>query len=240
MDWLKQTIVLQVSYRRPCEETDECIANLRKAGALLHQEKGYSAPGFGRSQSLTTVLDGAIKEWGVEALAKRVVLLVDDDATFRVSDALELVTHTGETGRCASGVAANANGFIAAFRSDGMEWEVGMHFAAVRLDKVHELSKRLPRLRGSRAGGLFPFFCEGVHPSVPDRWTPEDFWFCREMGGFDLLPIGVGHIKQWPLYPDQKTLDAIRNGTPLEDMPPAVQHQGKFSELGAPVSLGRD
>jgi len=41
------------------------------------------------------------------------------------------------------------------------------------------------------------------------HWDPEDYRLTRSLGGVELLPVAVGHIKKRALLPDQSKLAAF-------------------------------
>jgi hypothetical protein len=74
----------------------------------------------------------------------------------------------------------------------------------------------MKRLRPSLPmAGEIPEWCQtGRHPDYPGEWLPEDFWFCHHFGGVVLLPVGIGHIKPMPLWPDERMLREIMQYRP--------------------------
>lgn len=161
--------------------------------------------------------DAREQEWPLEAI----VLSLDHDVTFGISAVRDIVKHVRETKRPASGVYPTAGGLLHAARDRGVIWECGLGFAAFSLQMLSDAAEALPLLElGQLPRRLWPFCQSGVHPTLPTAFTPEDFWFCRTLGGFDLLPIPIGHLKTFPIFPDDQTLQLIADG---EQLPGEVQ-----------------
>jgi hypothetical protein len=40
-------------------------------------------------------------------------------------------------------------------------------------------------------------------------WTSEDLWFCLQFHGVLLAPVGFGHLKWVPLWPEEAVLRQI-------------------------------
>jgi hypothetical protein len=235
---MKDTTVVMISHHRPVQGTAQCVERVVQGGALVSFSRGHSDVSLGRCAELTRALDDAINH-DFNPM-KRVFLLVDDDMHFRPTDALELIRHARETGTPSSAVYGNAGGRVCAYKGDGVQWEVGLGLCAVRMDRLLKLAETLGRVRcGMNAKGIHPFACSGLHPSIPERWTSEDFWLSRNLGGFELLPIGAGHYKTYPMFPDEETVRKVVAGDALGTELAAEHHQGYWPDRGA-VEAGLD
>jgi hypothetical protein len=173
-----------------------------------------------------------------------VVLFLDDDMHFAKEQAQQLVDHVRLTGLPASGIYGGSSGRLCVNRQSDIEWEVGMGFMAVRLDHLIRLAATLPRLYleqyqdpSGQKRGIVPFSKSGEHPTAPGRWTSNDYWFCRELGGVQILALpttptaddrgtlSIGHYKQIPIFPNEETVTKVLAGEDLGKKPPMHQPQ---------------
>lgn len=173
--------------------------------------RGASNVATARNVAYTAVHDDLEREgWKPSA----VIVSIDDDMSFQPQSLADLVKHVRRNARPASGVYPTAEGKLHGTNTRGVEWECGLGFCAFSVAHLQDLAARLPLLAMGDSR-VRPFCCDGQHPTLPSSWTPEDWWFSRELGGFDLLPIPVGHLKTFPIWPDAETLRRIAEHEPL-------------------------
>lgn len=223
---MKNTVIVLITHRAAVDGTKSCIEKLQQEGAVLIHAKGHADLSCGRSCEITRAMDYLVGK-GADP-KESVVLFLDDDMHFTKEQAQTLVDYVRTTGRPGSGVYGGSNGRLCASNKSGIEWEVGMGFMACRLDHLIRIAEGLSRLRLELypdERGIVPFSRSGEHPTAPGRWTSNDYWFCRELGGVDLLPLSIGHYKQIPIFPDDETVRKVIAKEDLGDKPPKHQPQ---------------
>lgn len=209
----ENTLLVCSSNRSIEERTRECIVQLTRLGMPFLHQKGSADVAYARNLALS----GAC-----ELLDQRpdisVVLMVDDDMTFTTDQALELVKHARDTGVPASGVYGTLNGIIAATRYQGRQshgralWLVGLGLVAISREKLLDLRNSSVRYQAnsqSKIEHAYQFTWTGVDPENHE-WVAEDFRLCARLGGVHLLPVPLGHVKRVEIFPDEATLDQVR------------------------------
>lgn len=200
---LKHVLILTPTRDGVSSITRRCITALEQLGAGRMDLAGVSDVALARNLLLTSGLDSAEKE-------RTVFLLVDDDMSFSEAQA-QLVIDAAEQGAYpVSAVYATSAATLAHTRRPDGRWWSGLGFLAIRREQLLELSRRLQPLRGMN-GVMFMPFCQSRASVDGERWLSEDYWFCEQFNGVELLPIGVAHYKAMPISPDQHTLDRIAN-----------------------------
>lgn len=188
----------------------------RHLAARMHCEKLGARVLLGTEISDVTLARNRTLSAALTHDAERdVLLLLDDDIVFTPTTSQALVDYARETGRPVSAVYGNAKGKLCLC---GMNWDpkakrkmVGLGCCAIPLLRLTEYANTLPDVEGPDETILKPL-CQSSY--VVDwegklKWCSEDFWLSRELGGFDLLPLAVKHLKTVPLFPDEITLQAI-------------------------------
>ena len=107
---------------------------------------------------------------------------------------------------------------------DGKMWQTGLGFVAIPRRVLLDMYVASRLFRSADERPVREFTRSGVEGTDQEgEWKGEDFWLTRRMGGVDLLPIGVGHIKQVVLYPQpDKLIEFIsRHSQPREELLPA-------------------
>jgi hypothetical protein len=212
---MHRTIII-MSHNRPIQyATQEALAALRAAGALLLTQSGTTDVTLARNLALSGVCD-RLRAANRRSTERDTVLMVDDDMVFTLDDAQRLVDYARSTGMPASAAYATHMSTLAATRlktdpSAVQLWVTGLGFLAIPAAKLLELEQRsevFTTMQETRRGFTWSIADGGNY------WS-EDFTLCRRLGGVHLLPIPVGHVKPWPLYPDDETLECIREGRRL-------------------------
>ncbi len=220
---MKRTIVL-ISHNRPIQEgTRQCLGQLTHAGAAYLAQSGCADVALARSVALTAACHTLrqLNEHHLSSITRDTVLMVDDDMVFTLDQVQQLVTHARETGVAASAMYATTLGTLAATRLKRAEhdagaeqrWCTGLGLIAIPARLLLELerdSEPFIFTNDRRTHTAFTWSkAEG------GEWWSEDYTFCRRLGGVHLLPIGVGHLKTIPIYPDDETIAAIAEGRRL-------------------------
>lgn len=180
--------------------------------------EGSSDVAHARNTTLSTLLDLMRSP---EHAERDVVLLIDDDMVFNVAQAQQVIDHARATGCPASGVYPTAAAEIAASTrwAPPGKWFVGLGFLAIPRALIERLAAESPYFerRGRR---IYEFTNSALHEVDGElRWYGEDYWLCKRLGGVDLLPIAIGHLKMIPLTVDEETLRKVREGIPLTGEP---------------------
>jgi hypothetical protein len=152
-----------------------------------------------------------------------VVLLVDDDMVFNLDQAREVCDVARKTRCPASAVYPTAISEMAASRqwAPPGKWLAGLGFLAIPRENLLELARRSPSFVWRDNRTLYEFTNSALHlVDGQHRWYGEDYWLCHRLGGVNLLPIAVGHLKTVPLTAGDETLAKVRDGLPLDGTGP--------------------
>lgn len=206
-----QSTMIVCSYNRPMQEgTRAVFQRLTRSGAAYVSQTGSADVALARNIALT----GALRS--IRSIASRagtwVILMVDDDMTFTEEQAQVVVDEARRTGVACAAMYATTKGTLAASRlapvpGQRQRWLAGLGLLAIPL----------PLLLDVEARSTVFELDDGPHTEFTwsacddGKWYSEDYLLCRRLGGVYLLPVGVGHLKTVPLYPDQQTIDAIRD-----------------------------
>ena len=215
---MKNLILVTSSNRSPEKHTARLWHAMERAGAAHLKQDGSPDVAFARCMALTAAC--AVLRAHPD---REVVVLMDDDMIGPLETVAELARRAIETGRPCSAVYATQSAHLAATRwkvhgeqkrdADGrMLWLVGLGLLAVPRALMLELDERLPKFV-YRTQQLTAFTscgeCEG-------EWLAEDYRLSMNLGGVRLEPLGFGHIKKTPLWPDVETLDLIASEASLD------------------------
>lgn len=209
-----KNVIIAIATNRPiASDTQRCLSELMQAGAKKLTSEGSSDVAYARNVTLSFVVREFEKNPELN-----VALLIDDDMLFNLAQAVELCTHALAHGCAASAVYSTAISEIAATTRWAPEgkWLAGLGFLAIPRQALLELAELSPsfEMRGHK---IWEFTRSALH--VVDghsRWYGEDYWLCARLGGVDVLPIAVGHLKTVPLVPDEETLRRVRERLPFE------------------------
>jgi hypothetical protein len=220
---VKNTIVVVSTNHEMQRVTRERIGQLRRAGAQYVEQVGCSDVALARCLSLTgacnalRLLNQPDNLESFDRAPFDMILMVDDDMQFDVDQAQELVNHARAHVVPASAAYATLNGTLAASPIDeGLHarqlWKVGLGLVAIPATLLLALEQRSPRFE--LQNGIFSGFTSSA-ARADGQWWSEDFTLSERLGGVHLLPIAVGHLKTIPIFPDEETINSIRNGVPL-------------------------
>lgn len=206
---MQKTVVALTTHRGLAPETADAIAKLGCPSVV----KVGGGPDQSKARSIT--IDAAFdKTHGTEI---DTMLLLDDDMVFESSAVLELVEHSRRTGECCSGVYLTADGKLCARPCRELvvvpgaptRWLTGLGCLAVPRARLATVREWLPK-----TAGITHWCRSGPHPDFPGEWFPNDFWFCHHFRGVLLLPVGFGHLKMFPIWPDERMLRECCNYRP--------------------------
>jgi len=198
---MKKTLVVMSSNREMERETRESVMALRELGAAFMLESGTGDVAFARCRALSMAceqLDGVCSD-------RDVVLMVDDDMEFDAATAQKIVDKARELGTPTAAAYTTINATLAAERLVAGLWLCGLGFVAIPVPLLRQLEQQSESFE--HTGKVYTAFTW----SGPERgrWWHEDWRLTQRLGGVHLMPLGVGHIKKWPLYPDDETLERI-------------------------------
>jgi hypothetical protein len=209
---MKKTILVVSSNREIALETQRCIAAIKQAGAPLILERGSSDPAQARNSALTEACDMLRLYPDVYDT----ILMLDDDIICPLDAAQTVVDESRRLGFACSAMYITAGKKLAGGRwapPEGREWPeglkrrwcMGLGCMAIPARLLLELEQRTDSYSvGERVVSEFCWSrAEGGH------WIAEDYRLCRQLGGVHLLPLAVGHLKVWPIYPDAESVAAV-------------------------------
>ena len=196
---MKNTIIVMSSNREIEAATKKTLQNLTDLGALVLLETGSADVAFARCRALS---------WACEKLREHperdAVLMLDDDMEVPADTAQNLTERARLLGRACSAVYATLNAKVAAARwpdHPGL-WLVGLGCVAIPRPLLLDLEER------SESFEVNGRFYSAFTWSGPEdgNWIAEDFRLSKNLGGVELCPLAVGHIKKGALWPDDETL----------------------------------
>src|SRR5258706_14412186 len=196
---MKNTIVVMSSNREIERQTKSTLQDLANLGAMLLMETGSADVAFARCRALS---------WACEKLReypeRDVVLMLDDDMDVPADTAHPLTDRARELGRACSAVYATLTSKVAAARwpdHPGL-WLVGLGCVAIPRALLLDLEER------SESFEVNGRFYSAFTWSGPEggNWIAEDFRLSKNLGGLELGPLAVGHIKKGALGPEDETL----------------------------------
>lgn len=205
---MNRTLIVVSSNREWEQATKDSVKELRKAGAQLLHESGSSCVTFARNRALSLAceaLRGACAD-------RDAVLMLDDDMDVSLETAQRVVDAARSTGVPASAAYATIVGTLAGSRWHGAPapqlWRTGLGCLAIPVAALLELERASESFE-MRGKVYSEFTWTGAEAG---EWVAEDFRLCMQLGGVQLLPVAVGHIKKWPIWPDDDTLARIAQG----------------------------
>lgn len=210
--------VLVCSYNRPMQEsTRKILQELTRAlpgdtrGAAYISQTGCADVALARNVALS----GAMR--AVRQLGDRdVVLMVDDDMLFTRAQAQALVDEARASQVPCAAMYATTMGTLAAVRvhvegATEQRWLAGLGLLALPVKSLLILEEHSRTFKLQEEERHTEFTWSAVD-DADGNWYSEDYTFCRRLGGVRLLPIGIGHLKTIPLYPDDTTIEAVAHG----------------------------
>lgn len=199
---MEKTIIVSVTRNGPGSQTQGCIEAL--GCPSIAKFVGMSNLPKARSIAFDEVLKAT------EGAPLDTVLCLDDDMVFEKKQIVGLVELSRTRGEPVSAVALSQAGIVAARPHEPRvtrvrkRWLTGMSCMAIPLARLRAVAAELRTV-----GGVREWCLTGEHPRLPGEWIGEDMWFCLHFDGVELAPIGVGHLKQTAIWPDEATLRQI-------------------------------
>jgi hypothetical protein len=211
---MERTLILVVTHRGLSDDTAESIDRTRCPSVI--KVKGLADIVKARCVAFDQALASIAHVPEIDT-----VLCIDDDMVFSPEDAAGVVRLSRELGECVSALACSEKGVLNVRPFPGelsqhhprhvpkQLWLTGLAFMAVPRRVLEALEPTLPK-----AGGTRLWTGTGLHPSLPDEWTREDFWFCLSVGGVVSAPLAVGHLKPQVLKPDPASVARVQSYRP--------------------------
>lgn len=191
------------SHRSPFPQTQKCLQELPFPHSVI---TGISDTALARNVAFSTALRASEKD-GYDSF-----LFVDDDMVFEALDAKTLLSVSNELKRPTSAIyLTNANAPAMCCQHKDSDWQkclwlTGLGLLAVPAPSLRQLAAESERL-STPYGEIFAFTWSGPYKG---EWSPEDYTFCRRLGGVHVAPIRAGHIKPTPIQvPDQMIWDLL-------------------------------
>lgn len=208
---MKGTLIVMSSNREMEPETRASLQVLRRAGAGFLLQAGVPDVAMARCQALSFACE-ALRG---DAADRDVVLMLDDDMEVDL-DAAQAVVTQARIRKCATAAAyATKMSTLAGTRWKESpipgRWLVGLGCVAIPSRLLLHLEKRSESFEIQ--GKVYSAFTW----CGPEKgtWVAEDYRLSIRLGGVDLLPIAVGHIKKATLLPDDETLQRIAKNEEL-------------------------
>jgi len=189
---------------------------LVNVGATLVSQTGSSDVALQRNISLTH----AVNFVRAESRPFDVVLMVDDDMVFGSRAAELVVAHCRKFGAVASACYALGNGDVAFERMPNGRYMGGLGFLAIPVATLVSLATNSPVYIADDGEEFWEFTTTGSElcDDGKRRWRGEDYRLTRALGGADLLPVAVGHLKSKVVLPDRARFEAL-TGSRLSSPP---------------------
>lgn len=203
---MKKTLITMSSYNGEMEaETRESLQALRRAGAGFLLQSGVPDVAMARCQALSFSCE-ALRG---EASDRDVVLMMDADMEVDL-DAAQCVVTQARIRKCATSAAyATKMSTLAGTRWKAGpvpgRWLVGLGCVAIPAKLLFELEAESESFE-VRGKAYSAFTWCGPEKGV---WIAEDYRLSMRLGGVELLPVAVGHVKKTTLLPDDETLQRI-------------------------------
>lgn len=180
-------------------KTSNAIAACGRAGAAIVEQAGTSDVAVARNAALTLAC------LALASGEQDVVLMVDADMSFTLDHVRRITARVRETGVAASGcyvVGGEKTPRMAAKPYQNGRWLTGLGFLCIPAAMLLKLQEMSPTFKCSE-GELHEFTTSGVGLSIEGEriWIPEDMRLTSRLGGVELLPMPIGHIKRSVLVP---------------------------------------
>jgi hypothetical protein len=135
--------------------------------------------------------------------------MLDDDMVFTAEHVIDVLKCAYETGRPTSACYVLSSGNLAARRKNG-KWSTGLGFLAIPAKILLELGDNSETfqcpIEGAQGVEVIEFTQTRITKTKEGKreWQGEDFVLCERLGGVNLAPICVGHLKQRVLQASQE------------------------------------
>lgn len=183
------------------KDTKVGINALEHMGALYIEQAGTSDVALARNIALSLTLEV------LEKYPERdVILMIDDDMTFTTDDAVKVCKHAKKHFTATAGAYVNQRGQFAGKPISKEKWVMGLAFVAFPaklLQLLRTQSAPIPHPNPGQKNYAFTWTGE-----ENNQWWSEDYRLTQRLGGCEVLPIAIGHLKKLPMFPVDKEREA--------------------------------
>lgn len=200
---MKNTLIVMSTNRQIEKGTERCVIAMRAQGAAFLLESGSPDVAFARCRALSMACD-----FLRENVENDVVLMLDDDMEIEIEIACKLVEETRARAHPCSAVYSTVSAKLAAQRWKQGLWLVGLGCLAIPRALLLQLEER------SESFEFYGRMYSAFTWCGPENggWVAEDFRLSMNLGGVNLLPLAVGHIKKGVIWPNDETLELVAKG----------------------------
>jgi hypothetical protein len=201
-------IVIASNRAQPNDGLLKSLVGFASRGTAIIHHTGTTDVALARNISLTLVYSV------LQQKKHDIVLMLDDDMIFTDTNVIAVIRGAFESNRPTSACYVTAEGLLAARWKNSM-WFTGLGFLAIPSAKVLALGdasqKFVCPISGVAKGMDIIQFTESriVETDNAREWQGEDYVLCERLGGVNLIPISVGHLKQKVLQPSAEHLKSF-------------------------------
>lgn len=209
---MKNLIIVVASNRpQPNDQLFKSLAGFAARGTAIIHHVGTTDVALARNISLSLACNV------LQQKKHDMVLMLDDDMVFSDDEVIAVLKHAYESGRPTSACYVLASGALAARRRDG-KWSTGLGFLAIPAKLLLEVAANSEPFQCPHEGSKIMEVLEFTESRIVKvggkrEWQGEDFVLCQRLGGVDLVPVAVGHLKQQVLRPSQEHLKGFLEET---------------------------
>lgn len=201
-------VLIVVSTNRGIDRlTEECINPVLLERAEMVKQMGTSDVALARNYALTDACRVLRQYKNLET-----VLMIDDDMTFTKEQAYEIVDTAKLKNKAVAGTFITQSGVLAAKPLTNKSWVCGLAFIAFPAKLLLAIQDKSRIVTIGTKDPITVFTWSGEDEG---QWVSEDYRLCRRLGGIELLPIPIGHLKKIPLIieDDRDTLQSFLDKT---------------------------
>lgn len=191
---MKNVLVVVSSKDQVKKQTARCIDVLRQEGAGYVQQEDCSDVALARNIALSNACQV------LRTKSYTIVLMIDDDMTFSLNDAQAVVKRAVERNRPVAGACVSASGQFAAKPMNKTAWLSGLAFIAIPAHLLLSLQDK-SRIFDANGNQYTAFTWTGVEGK---EWMGEDSRLSFRLGGVEVVPVRIGHLKLMPIYPAEE------------------------------------
>lgn len=202
-------IVIASNRAQPNDQLFKSLAGFAAHGSAIIHHTGTTDVALARNISLT-LAHRVLQQQKHDA-----VLMLDDDMVFTEQHVIDVLHAMFESKRPTSACYVLASGALAARRREG-KWSTGLGFLAIPSPVLWELgnaSKKFvcPIEGFAKSMDIIEFTESRIVDGADGKreWQGEDFVLCERLGGVNLVPVAVGHLKQQVLKASQEHLKSF-------------------------------
>lgn len=188
---MKDVLIVVSTNRGIDRQTEECINPIVLERAELIKQMGTSDVALARNIALTVASQVLRENKNLVT-----VLMIDDDMTFEKVDAYRVIEQSQKTKLPVAGAFVTQRGTLAAKPFTKTKWQTGLAFLAIPSDMILELWNKSKSVMAPEATKVFTWSGEDY-----GEWVPEDYRLCRRLGGVNILPVSIGHLKNIAVFP---------------------------------------